>query len=238
MSTHTNRSLPKPTRTELRQQQTRQRLREAAYALMSTQGVDATAIQEVTDKANIGFGTFYNYYPTKEALALDVLDCLIHNLGERNDAITRALGETDPARIVANSVRFVIRDMITNSMWRFWLARLDLLVDRMRLGFGPFGLRDIAVAVAAGSYDLIDGDAERAWSHLIWLMAAAGRDITDGHAAPEHERRYAEAILRVNGVKHSDAHAATLTVLPPSPDLAIDFSFEIDVAVVVPSGSN
>lgn len=78
----------KPTRTEVRQRQTRVRLREVAYRLMSDQGVDATSIQQITDAANVGFGTFYNYYPSKEALAREVLDCIINNVGRRNDLIT------------------------------------------------------------------------------------------------------------------------------------------------------
>ena len=84
---------------------------------MSAQGVDATTIQQITDAADIGFGTFYNYAPSKEALAQDVLDCMIHNVGERNDLITQQLGEIDPVRIVANSVRFVIREMTTNPVY-------------------------------------------------------------------------------------------------------------------------
>jgi AcrR family transcriptional regulator len=218
----------KRNRVQERQHQTRVRLREAAYARMSANGVDATTIAELTDDANIGFGTFYNYYPSKEALALEVLDCVIHNLGEKNDVVTGELGESDPVRIVTNSVRFVIREMLTNSMWRFWLARLDLLVDRMRIGFGPFGLRDISSAVGAGRYKLIDGDADIAWSQLVWMMAAAGRDLVEGHVHGD-ERPYAEAIMRINGVSHDDAKTATLTELPPTPALPIDFSFEIAI---------
>ena len=48
---------------------------------MSTAGVDATTIQQITDAADIGFGTFYNYYDGKDDLAQDVLDCMIHNIG-------------------------------------------------------------------------------------------------------------------------------------------------------------
>ncbi len=223
---------PKPTRTELRQRQTRIRLRAVAHELMAANGVDATTIQQIADAANIGFGTFYNYFATKDALAVEVLDCVIHNLGERNDLATRQLGETDPVRIVANSVRFVMREMTTHPMWRWWLARLDLLVDRMRIGFGPFGLRDIDVAVGSGQYHVIDDDRALAWSHLVWLMAAAGRDITDGHVGAECESAYAEAILRVMGVDHASAKAATSTVLPASPVLVIDFAFEVPLMVV------
>lgn len=194
---------------------------------MAVNGVDATTIQQITDTADIGFGTFYNYFPHKDALALEVLDCVIHNIGERNDLVTRQLGETDPATIVGNSVRFVIREMTTNTMWQWWLVRLDLLVDRFRLGFGPFGLRDIARAVDAGDYHLISGDPGLAWSQLNWLMAAAGKDIVDGVVPAEREAACVEGILRIMGVDHEHARRATSTALLPSPELAIDFAFEL-----------
>ena len=226
-TTAPDRALPKPTRTELRQRQTRIRLREVAYRLMSTAGVAATTIQQITDTADIGFGTFYNYYEGKDLLAQDVLDCLIHNIGERNDLITQELGETDPVRIVANSVRFVIRCMIEDPMFHWWVEHLDVLVDRMRIGFGPFGLRDIDHAVDAGSYHVIGDDRPLAWSQLNWLMAAGGRDILRGVHAPADERPIVEGILRVMGVDHQHAHAACSTELPPSPDLPIDFGHGI-----------
>lgn len=217
----------KLTRTEVRQVQTRLRLREVAYQLMSAQGVDATTIQQITDGADIGFGTFYNYAPSKESLAQDVLDCMIHNVGQRNDLTTQQLGENDPVRIVANSVRFVIREMVTNPVYRWWVTRLDLLVARMRIGFAPFGLRDIQRAVATGQYDIIGDNRELAWSHLNWMMAAGGHDILHGVHRADDERSVVEAILRVMGVQHDAAHQATSTELPASPSLPIDFSFEI-----------
>lgn len=216
------------TRTELRQIQTRLRLREAAYRLMSDQGVDATTIQQITDGAGIAFGTFYNYAPSKETLAQEVLDCIIHNLGERNDLVTQVLGETDPVRIVANSVRFVIVELTSDPVFRWWVDRIDLLVDRMRVGFGPFGMRDIDRAVVAARYRIIANDRAFAWSHLVWLMAGAGFDIVRGIHPPSHERAAAEAILRVMGVDDAAAHAACTTDLPPAPALPIDFSFDLD----------
>jgi AcrR family transcriptional regulator len=219
---------PKPTRTELRQRQTRIRLREVAYGLMSTAGVDATTIQQITDAADIGFGTFYNYFDGKDDLAQDVLDCMIHNIGERNDLITQQLGEHDPVRIVANSVRFVIRCMVEDPVFHWWVAHMDLLVDRMRIGFGPFGLRDIDHAIDVGAYRIIADDRALAWSQLNWLMAAGGRDILRGMHPPTDERAIVEGILRVMGVDHTHATHACGTELPPSPDLPIDFSYDID----------
>lgn len=213
----------KLTRTEARQRETRRRLRATAYELMSLHGVESTTIQQITEAADIGFGTFYNYYPTKEALAEDVLDCMIRNLGERNDIMTRRLGETDPVRIVANSVRFVIREMVDGPMFHWWVSHLEVLVDRMRTGFAPFGLRDIDRAVEAGAYDLIDGDRDLAWSQLNWLMAAGGRDIIRGVHDRRDEQAIVTGILRVMGVDPHRARLATSTSLPESPPLELDF---------------
>ncbi len=221
-------SARKPTRTEQRQRETRVRLRWAAYGLMAEGGVDATTIQQITDRADIGFGTFYNYYATKEDLAIEVLDCVVHNLGERNDLVTNELGETDPVRIVANSVRLVVRELVTNPMWRWWLARPDLLIERIRIGFGPFGLRDIEQAVGADSYHLINDDVRLAWSQLNWLIIAAAKDIVDGYAGDDDQSRYVEAALRANGVGPDAARAACAAPLPALPALDIDFTFELE----------
>lgn len=210
-----------------RQLDTRVRLRRTAYELMSAQGVDATPVQQITDSADVGFGTFYNYVASKEALARDVLDCVIHNMGERNDLATSARGESDPVRIVANSVRFVLRETTHNPMWHWWFARVEVLADRMRVGFGPFGLRDIAAAVRAGSYHIIGDDHVLAWSQLVWLMAGTGKDIVDGTIPAHSEAAAVEAILRVMGVEHAAAQAACSGSIPVAPDLQIDFSFEI-----------
>lgn len=218
----------KPTRTEARQRSTRIRLREVAHGLMSSQGVDTTTIQQITDAADIGFGTFYNYYATKEALAEDILDCLVDDLGRRNDHVTRKLGEHDPVRIVANSVRLVIRETTVDPVYRWWFDHLDVLVDRMRVGFGPFGLRDMDRAVGAGAYNLVDDERGLAWSQLVWLMAAGARDIVVGHHTPEDERRVVEGILRVMGVDHDTAHRACTTDLPVAPPSDPDFSFGLD----------
>jgi AcrR family transcriptional regulator len=194
---------------------------------MSAQGVDATTVQQITEAADVGFGTFYNYVASKEALARDVLDCVINNIGERNDLATGARSESDPVRIVANSVRFVLRETTHNPMWHWWFARVEVLADRMRAGFGPFGLRDIDAAVRVGSYQIIHDDRALAWSQLVWLTAGAGKDIVDGTISAHDESAVVEGVLRVMGVDHAVAQAACSGSIPVAPDLPIDFSFEI-----------
>lgn len=130
-------------------------------------------------------------------------------------------------RIVANSCRFVLREMTSDPVFRWWVASLDLLAERMRIGFAPFGLRDIDEAVRAGMYAVIDGDHRLAWSQLAWLLAAGGRDLVLGIHEPAAERAIVEGILRVMGATHEHARRATSDEAPVAPALAIDFDFEL-----------
>jgi AcrR family transcriptional regulator len=62
-----------PDRHARRREATRAKLVEAAKALFARQGVDNTRIQEITDEADVGFGSFYNHFQSKEALIEVVL---------------------------------------------------------------------------------------------------------------------------------------------------------------------
>ena len=52
---------------------TRQRIRESAQELFRTQGFDQATTRGIAQAAGIAVGTLFNYYPSKEALALEFL---------------------------------------------------------------------------------------------------------------------------------------------------------------------
>ena len=56
-----------------RREQTRAKLVEAARTLFARHGVDTTRINEITDEADVGFGSFYNHFDSKEAIVEAVL---------------------------------------------------------------------------------------------------------------------------------------------------------------------
>jgi len=55
-------------RRERKKEETKDRIFKAAFALFKRQGVEATTIDEICDKADIAKGTFFNYFPHKEAV--------------------------------------------------------------------------------------------------------------------------------------------------------------------------
>ena len=46
----------------------RERLYEAALALFRTQGYEATTVAQITQRAGLAKGTFFNYFATKDAV--------------------------------------------------------------------------------------------------------------------------------------------------------------------------
>lgn len=55
-------------RRERKKEETKERILEAAFALFRKHGVEATTIEEICEKADVAKGTFFNYFPHKEAV--------------------------------------------------------------------------------------------------------------------------------------------------------------------------
>jgi AcrR family transcriptional regulator len=63
-------------RRERRRQETFQRIMRAAFELFAKHGYADTAVEDITEAADIGKGTFFNYFPTKDALLLAIFDAV------------------------------------------------------------------------------------------------------------------------------------------------------------------
>ena len=53
---------------ELAKVERKERLYEAALALFRSQGYEATTVDQITQRAGLAKGTFFNYFPTKDAV--------------------------------------------------------------------------------------------------------------------------------------------------------------------------
>ena len=56
------------TRRERKKEETKDRILRAAFELFRKRGVDATTVEEISEKADVAKGTFFNYFPRKEAV--------------------------------------------------------------------------------------------------------------------------------------------------------------------------
>lgn len=205
-------------RLDRKKARTRQLLLAAAYGIMSRKGVDATSIAEVTEKADIGFGTFYNYFESKDSLAAQVLDCVIDDLGRRNDAATANLKGRDPAAVQATSIRLTLREMLANPIWKWWCKRPELLAERLGRGFYKFGTRDLRLGIDAGRYEILPSDVDAVWKLQMWLLVGGFVDILSGEVTGANETRLIEAIMRAMGLPADQARSVARIKLPKMPE--------------------
>ena len=79
--TDTKSTLPaQPDRRERRSAETRERLFRAALKLFADNGFAETTVEDITNAADVGKGTFFNYFPSKEHILIAFSDMQIAKL--------------------------------------------------------------------------------------------------------------------------------------------------------------
>src|SRR5271170_243277 len=72
-------------RRERRKAETYERLMRAALKLFAAQGLEGTTVEQITEAADVGKGTFFNYFPTKEHVLLAFGDTRIKKIEAARD---------------------------------------------------------------------------------------------------------------------------------------------------------
>ncbi len=130
-----------------RKRETRARLMRAAFQLIGERGVDAIAINDVTEAADVGFGSFYNHFASKDAIYAAVVDAVFGQFADTLDRATASVA--DPAEVIAICVRQTVLRAHVDSTWGRFFVREALTPAALARGLGPRLLRDIRRAVAA-----------------------------------------------------------------------------------------
>jgi AcrR family transcriptional regulator len=203
-----------PNRLERRKQRTRAALVKAAQRLIAEGKVNVPVL-EITQAADVGMGSFYNHFDSKEQLfevaVADVLDA--H--GAMLDRLTESID--DPAETFATSFR------MTGRLFRqrpqeseILLAHGPALLSSER-GLAPRALRDIKAAVDAGRFHGDVGeDPELALAMAGGALLGLGKLLRDD---PDRDDARAadtvtENVLRLFGLSADEAHAVCQRPLP------------------------
>jgi AcrR family transcriptional regulator len=87
-----------PDRRQRRSSQTRERLFRAALDLFAKHGFADTTVEDITNAADVGKGTFFNYFPSKDhillafgEMQLSKLESIIDNLRNTNEPVPQFL---------------------------------------------------------------------------------------------------------------------------------------------------
>jgi AcrR family transcriptional regulator len=207
---------PKVSRLDRRKARTRQALIDAAVRLIAEGRGDRASIQEITEEADIGFGSFYNHFDGKEQLFQTASEEALERWGQMIDRATA--GIDDPAELFAVGMRITGRLGWTHPDIAGFLTGAGLDALDIPTGLAPRALRDIEAGHATGRFAVPDPE--------IALSAVAGGLLGLLRMGQRHPDRVtetivdqlAEAELRLLGVPASEAARLAALPLPPIED--------------------
>jgi AcrR family transcriptional regulator len=137
-----------------RRRKTRARLLRASLELMASRDLEGVAINEITEAADVGFGTFYNYFESKEAIYEALIVEVVEGFGSALDQI--AEHAEDPAEVLAASVRCTLDQARKEPLWGSFLVRSGFSGRALERGLGPRMLRDVKQGIRAGRFQADD----------------------------------------------------------------------------------
>ena len=196
-------------------EQTRRRILEAAQKQMAIGGPESITIQSVTEGADIGQGTFYNYFKSRDELVDAVIRDVVENLGRRLDALTRDM--KDAAEIYSFSLRHLMHTAVSDPVWGWFMVRLGIAQEGLLEALGPRASRDIKIGVDSGRFIL--DDVSLASAMTFGSLLAVMHDYLDGNRKTDPSSSYAAMLLRMVGISPAEAEEIAHRPLPPLPEL-------------------
>ena len=213
-----------------RKRETRTRLLDAALRLMAQKGMEGVAINEITEAADVGFGSFYNHFESKEAIYGALVDSVFEEFGSRLDRLVRDL--VDPAEVISVCVRHTLMRAQAEPVWGRFLLREGLSMREIGRGLGQRLLRDIQrgvetlrfktadpllsfIAVSGTALFAVATGLELGQTPALRDATLAGQPLTPD-SLPE---RTSAQVLQILGLEQAEASEIAHRALPRRTEL-------------------
>ena len=96
----------------------KEKLQSAAHFLFLKNGYKKTNIAQIAKKAGVAVGSFYNYYPSKQAIFLEVY--IAENEAERNRLIQEINWERDIEQLIDQFFAYTVKNIMNNNILIEW----------------------------------------------------------------------------------------------------------------------
>ena len=188
-------------RTLRKKQAVRSRIIQKAEKLLRAGPIETVTIQDITDAADVGHGTFYLHFKSKH----EVLIPIIQTIAER---IERQLQQyfsdhEDPADIVCQSARLMGRAALADPLWRWLLEHSGMPIEAMRKAIGRFASKAFGKGLMTARFSIPEmrtASAVILGGYVNGLLAAF--ESPDPEAAIDQT---AELLLRLLGIPAEEA---------------------------------
>jgi len=198
-------------RTNRKREKTRAALVSAARRLVFSRGHEKISIQDITEAADVGLGTFYNYFETKpmafEAVLEEIRGQFTANLNQLREPLK------DPATVMAFTLQYCFAQAQDNQEWNTFLSYSGLQGDYLLHQDEAQLLADIQRGVKAGRFKA--EDVLFTQSLILGIVRHINQEIRGGRLGRSAMAEATRHILRMLGLPDQVAKALTQTPLPP-----------------------
>jgi len=180
---------------------THDRLINAALSVMARKGAEAATINDITETADVGFGSFYNHFSSKEEIFTAATEALFDRIGTQIDV---AIGTIpDPCDALAAAIRIFVNTLIDKPEWAQFIIRTMAVPGYKDVGMYPRLFRDIHKIEQSHRLRIADpGTVTYAVGGAILFMIIA---LLEGDLpAKDAPERMAAMALRMLGEKESE----------------------------------
>ncbi|MEU8110080.1 TetR/AcrR family transcriptional regulator [Nonomuraea muscovyensis] len=200
-----------PSRLDRRKARTRAALIHAAQTFIADGRTNA-AILDLTQAADVGMGSFYNHFSSKDELFRAAVEDALDRHGAGLDELTRDMN--DPAEVFAYSFRLTGRLHRRHPQLSKVLLNTGLTIATSEHGIAPRVRRDIQAGIQAGRFTINDPE--------LAFVIATGTALCLGqllHTQPDRDDAQAtdqitEDLLRTFGIPADEAHEICQRPLP------------------------
>ena len=193
-----------------RRERTRARLIDAARTLLAERGFTEVGIADITEAADLGTGTFYNYFSSRDQLLAAVAEDSMEKVGDALDR--RVSGLEDPAEAFASSLRHLVRYALNDRVWGGFLVQMGAAHPALSRILGPRARRDLLRGVEARRFSIEDLDL--ATTCTFGSLIASIQLAMESEPRDDRDQIFARAMLRMVGVPAEEASEVAARTLP------------------------
>jgi AcrR family transcriptional regulator len=168
----------------------------ATYEIIAKRGLEGLVIQDITEAADVGYGTFYNHFTTKDAIVAAVIDASRDFTKE----IYRRLGEhaSDRGEAFVLELLACLRLSKADNTWGWFIVRTVLSGEERRSWVAADLRRALDVCIEAGVFR---PDIEMAYEITSGLLLVGTLKLLHHADVPEdYPEKLVQTILQHLGL--------------------------------------
>ena len=190
---------------------TKRALLESARDLVAERGSDRISIQEITKRADVATGTYYNYFETKRDIFVAVALHLRSQMQSDLEPVRNKI--KDPAMRVTITLRYYFNQAFRHYEWREFTKNTGLSNEIILHQPEKEALQDIKEGIKGGRFRVDDPSFTQ--SLIIGIVKHVIEQIESEEANESCVDFAIRSILQMLGLPELVSQALTQTPLPP-----------------------